>query len=95
MIVTSDNGMPFPRVKGNAEVFANHLPMAAMWKRGVVNPGRRVEAYVSFIDLAPTFVELAGLGWPATGMAEPTGRSFSDLLGPSLCRREPPPATTC
>ena len=76
VIVTSDHGMPFPRVKGNAYEFANHVPFAAMWKRGIAKPGRVVDDFVSFIDLAPTFIELAGLKWSETGMAESPGRSL-------------------
>lgn len=80
IIVTSDNGMPFPRVKGNAEEFANHLPLAAMWKRGIAKPGRVVDDFVSFIDFAPTFIEVAGLKWSETGMAESPGRSLTDIF---------------
>ncbi|HWH69053.1 MAG TPA: hypothetical protein VNT26_06695 [Candidatus Sulfotelmatobacter sp.] len=72
--------MPFPRVKGNAYDFANHVPFAAMWKRGIAKPGRTVEDYLSFIDLAPTFLELAGLNWAETGMAESPGRSLTDIF---------------
>ena len=80
VVVTSDHGMPFPRVKGNAYEFANHIPFAAMWKNGIAQPGRVMEDYISFIDLAPTFIELAGLRWADTGMAESPGRSLTDLF---------------
>lgn len=80
VIVTSDHGMPFPRVKGNAYDFANHVPFAAMWKGGIVKPGRVVDDFISFIDLAPTFIELAGLKWADTGMAESPGRSLTDIF---------------
>jgi N-sulfoglucosamine sulfohydrolase len=80
VIVTSDHGMPFPRVKGNAYDFANHVPFAAMWKRGIARPGRVVDDFISFIDLAPTFIELAGLNWSETGMAESPGRSLTDIF---------------
>jgi N-sulfoglucosamine sulfohydrolase len=80
VIVTSDHGMPFPRVKGNAYDFANHVPFAAMWKGGIARPGRTVNDFVSFIDLAPTFIELAGLKWSETGMAESPGRSLADIF---------------
>jgi N-sulfoglucosamine sulfohydrolase len=88
VVVTSDHGMPFPRVKGNAYDFANHVPFAVMWKQGIVRPGRVVDDFVSFIDLAPTFIDLAGLKWPETGMAESPGRSLTDLF-----RDERPEAT--
>ena len=31
VVVTSDNGMPFPRIKGQAYKLSNHLPLAVMW----------------------------------------------------------------
>ncbi|MBI3879590.1 MAG: sulfatase [Verrucomicrobia bacterium] len=80
VVVTSDHGMPFPRGKGNAYEFSNHVPFAAMWKRGIAKPGRTVDDYVSFIDLAPTFVEIAGLKWAQTGMAESPGRSLTEIF---------------
>ena len=33
VVVISDNGMPFPRVKGQEYEHSNHIPMAIMWKR--------------------------------------------------------------
>jgi len=80
VIVTSDHGMPFPRVKGNAYEFANHVPMAAMWPRGITKPGRVVEDMVSFIDLAPTVIEVAGLTWAQSGMAPSPGRSLTEIF---------------
>ncbi|MEI7728713.1 MAG: sulfatase [Verrucomicrobiota bacterium] len=80
VIVTSDNGMPFPRAKGQAYDESNHLPLAAMWRQGIKTTGRVVEDYVAFIDLAPTFLELAGLPWDKSGMAPITGRSLTDIF---------------
>jgi arylsulfatase A-like enzyme len=80
VIVTSDHGMPFPRVKGQAYESSNRVPLAMMWKSGLRKPGRRVDDVVSFIDLAPTFIDLAGLKWEQTGMAAATGRSLTDIL---------------
>ena len=80
IVVTSDNGMPFPHDKGNAYQDANHLPLAVMWKQGIRAPGRVVDDYVSFIDYAPTFIEVAGLAWGETGMAPPAGRSLTDIF---------------
>lgn len=80
VIVTSDHGMPFPRVKGHTYDDAHHIPFIASWPEGIVNPGRRVADLISFIDLAPTFLELFGLDATAQGMAAITGRSFTDLL---------------
>lgn len=80
VVVTADNGMPFPRAKGQVYEMSNHLPLAAMWKGGIQRPGRRVDDYVSFIDLAPTFLELAGLGWSQSGMQPTPGRSLADIF---------------
>ena len=63
VVVTADNGMPFPRIKGQEYELSNHLPLAVMWPKGITSPGRTIDDYVSFIDFAPTFVEAAGLTW--------------------------------
>ncbi len=80
VIVTSDHGMPFPRGKGSAYEYSNHVPMAAMWAGGIAGRGRVVDDYISFIDLAPTFAEVAGLAWAKMGMAEAAGRSLMDIF---------------
>lgn len=80
VIVTSDHGMPFPRSKGNANVMANHVPFAVMWKGCILKPGRSVDDYVSFIDIAPTLMEVAGIEWKDTGMAPTSGRSLTNLF---------------
>ena len=80
VIVTSDNGMPFPRLKGQAYENSNHVPLAASWPAGIKDPGRTEVAYVSLIDLAPTFLSLAGLQQEETGMAPPAGRSLTDIF---------------
>jgi len=80
VVATSDNGMPFPHDKGNAYQDANHLPLAAMWPRGIRGPGRVSEDYASFIDFAPTFLEAAGIAWGETGMAPAAGRSMMDVF---------------
>ena len=51
-----------------------------MWPRGIAKPGRVIEDFISFIDLAPTFLELAGLPWAKSGMAESLGRSLTDIF---------------
>ncbi len=80
IVVTSDNGMPFPRVKGNAYEYSNHLPLTMMWKGGIKNPGRTVEGYVSFTDFAPTFLDAAGITPEAGGMEPVEGQSLLNLL---------------
>lgn len=90
IMVTGDNGMPFPRAKGNAYEVSNHMPLAAMWKAGIRSPGRNVTDYVSFIDFAPTFMEVAGVEWGKTGMASPTGRSLVNIFSSAKSGRVDP-----
>lgn len=80
VVVTADNGMPFPRVKGQVYDDSNHLPLAIMWPEGIRCPGRVIDDLVSFIDFAPTFIEVAGLDWAETGMAPATGRSLTPFF---------------
>lgn len=80
VIVTADNGMPFPRCKGFQNEYSNHMPLAIMWPEGIKNPGRTVEDYISFIDFAPTFLEVAGLPREKSGMAPSPGRSLVDIF---------------
>lgn len=80
VVVTSDNGMPFPRAKANSYEIANHMPLAIRWPKGIPQPGRRVDALVSFIDFAPTFLAVAGLGPAASGMSPITGQSLLPLF---------------
>jgi N-sulfoglucosamine sulfohydrolase len=80
IVYTSDHGMPFPRVKGQAYPASNHVPLAIRWPRGITNAGRVIEDFVDFTDLAPTLIDVAGLKWSETGMAPATGRSLRPIL---------------
>ncbi len=80
VIVTADNGMPFPRIKGQEYEYSNHLPLAIMWKNGIKNPGRVVDDYISFIDFTPTYLELAGINEKESGMQPVEGKSLTDLF---------------
>ncbi len=80
VIVTADNGMPFPRIKGQAYEYSNHLPLAIMWKNGIKKPGRLIRDFVSFIDFAPTFLELAGVDQSVSQMKSIEGKSLTDIL---------------
>ena len=76
VIVTADNGMPFPRGKGQEYDVSNHLPLAVRWPAGIKAPGRVIEDYVSLIDIAPSLLAVAGLSPVQAGMAPTTGRSL-------------------
>lgn len=80
VVVTADNGMPFPRIKGQEYEYSNHLPLAICWPKGIKNPGRIVDDLVSFVDFAPTFLELAGLTTTQAKMQPVTGKSLSDIF---------------
>lgn len=80
IIVTADNGMPFPAVKGQEYDISNHVPLAIMWKDGIKNPGRSVNDFVSLIDFAPTFLALAGLNAREAGMKPVSGKSLTDIF---------------
>lgn len=75
VVVTSDNGMPFPRAKANLYEYGIHMPLAVMWHNGIPG-GRVVDDLISFTDLAPTFLQ-AGQA-PIPEMM--TGKSFLDVL---------------
>ncbi|PWJ57970.1 arylsulfatase A-like enzyme [Dyadobacter jejuensis] len=80
IIVTSDNGMPFPRIKGHVYEYDNHLPLAVMWKEGIAHPKRKIEDFISFIDLAPTILEAAGVKRDKQIMNDIQGESFLSIL---------------
>lgn len=75
VIVTSDNGMPFPRAKADLYDFGSRVPLAVRWPERVPS-GRVVTDFVSLVDVAPTILEAAGL----RPLPEMTGRSFLDVL---------------
>jgi arylsulfatase A-like enzyme len=80
IVVTSDHGMPFPRGKGYAYPLSNHVPLAIRWPQGMNKPGRVIDDFVSFIDLAPTFLDYAGVSLVASGMQPITGQSWRPIL---------------
>lgn len=80
VIVTSDHGMPFPRVKGYAYHDANRIPLAVRWPAGIRQPGRVIDDFVDFTDLAPTVLDLAGIAAADSGMQPITGSSWRPLL---------------
>jgi arylsulfatase A-like enzyme len=59
VVVTSDNGMAFPRGKANLYDLGTRVPLIVWWKNHVPG-GRVVDDFVCLTDLAPTFLEAAG-----------------------------------
>ncbi len=76
IVVTGDNGMPFPRCKSNNYDSGVRMPLAIRWGSGIRKPGRVLDDFVSTTDLAPTFLELAGVDIPEVM----TGKSLVNLL---------------
>mgnify|MGYP002879341067 FL=1 len=74
VLVTSDNGMAFPRAKANCYEYGIHVPLAISWPNQI-SAGRVVDNLVSFVDIAPTLLSVAGLSVPA----DMTGRSLKPL----------------
>jgi uncharacterized sulfatase len=63
VVISGDNGMPFPRSKANVYDAGSRQPLAVRWP-GRVKPGRVIDEFVVLTDLAPTFLEAAGLPVP-------------------------------
>ncbi|MDZ4799563.1 MAG: sulfatase [Bryobacteraceae bacterium] len=78
VVVTSDNGMPFPHAKVNLYDWGTHMPLAMRWP-GRIAPGQVRDDLVSHVDFAPTFLEAAGL-------TADTGMSGRSLLRPDASR---------
>ncbi len=76
VIVSGDHGMPgMPRGKCNLHDFGSMVSLLVSWPSRVT-PGRRVDDFVSLMDIAPTVLEAAGTERPDHMLA----KSFMDLL---------------
>ena len=63
IVITSDNGMPFPRAKATCYDSGTNIPLIMYWK-GKIKSARSSEL-VSLIDLAPTMLDVMGIEKPA------------------------------
>ena len=75
IVYCSDNGWQMPRGLGNCYDQGSRVPLAIRWGKQT-KPGLKVDAFVNLGDLAPTFLEAAGLTPPK----EMTMRSLTGLL---------------
>ena len=75
VVVTSDNGMPFPRAKTTLYDWGTRMPLAIRWGDRIPG-GRTVNDFTCHTDFAPTFLEAAGIPIPE----EMTGRSLLPIL---------------
>jgi uncharacterized sulfatase len=60
VIVTSDNGMPFPRAKANLYEYGIHMPLAISWPARFP-AGQDTADLVSLIDVTKTIFDAAGV----------------------------------
>ncbi|MCH8828546.1 MAG: sulfatase [Planctomycetes bacterium] len=76
VVVSGDHGIPgFPRGKCNLYDFGVHVPLAVRWGK-TVPAGRVVDDFTNLMDLAPTFLQAAGIKPPSVM----TGRSLLPVL---------------
>lgn len=75
VVMSGDNGWPFPRSKATCYETGTHVPLAVSWPARV-KAGQTVADFVSLTDLAPTFLEAAGVRTPQ----EMTGRSLLPVM---------------
>jgi uncharacterized sulfatase len=60
IVVTADNGMAFPYAKANLQEYGTHVPLAIAGPM-ITGKNRKVDDLISLIDLAPTFLDVAGI----------------------------------
>lgn len=77
VIVTSDNGMAFPRAKANVYEYGIHMPLAVAWP-AKASGGRIVDDLVNLIDLTATIYDATGVEAPADHPI--AGRSIAGIL---------------
>jgi arylsulfatase A-like enzyme len=75
LVFMGDNGAAVLRGKGTLYEAGCRVPLLMQWP-GVISPGTVSDELISGVDLAPTFLEAAGVPVPK----QMTGRSFLPLL---------------
>jgi N-sulfoglucosamine sulfohydrolase len=80
-LMSSDHGAQWPLGKWNLYDSGIRVPFMAAWP-GVIKPGARTAALISWVDILPTLIEVGGGKAPAAGLAEGEidGRSFLPVL---------------
>lgn len=77
VMVTADNGMPFPRAKANCYEYGMHVPFAVRYPKRFPG-GRIVDDVLGFADLAPTILEITQTS--PEGMLPMSGKSVLHIL---------------
>ncbi len=75
VIVTSDNGMSFPRAKANLYEYGIHMPLAISWPERYAG-NQSTDALVNLIDITATIYDVCDVA-PSDVLS---GRSLDDLL---------------
>ncbi len=75
VIITSDNGMPFPRAKANVYASGSNVPLIMSWGDHFTK-GSSYNELVTLADLAPTILDAANVTAPIPS----TGKSLLPLL---------------
>lgn len=76
IVMTSDHGMPFPRAKAHLYDTGVRVPLAIRFGKHI-KAGRKASHMISQVDLAPTFLDLAGLYEPENPRSD---RSLWEVL---------------
>ena len=74
-VFTSDHGGQWPFGKWNLYDSGTRIPMIVAWP-GQIKPGSRTDAMVSWVDILPTLIEVAG----GTVPSDIDGKSFAKVL---------------
>jgi uncharacterized sulfatase len=90
VIVTADNGMPFPGAKANCYDYGFHVPLAISWPAAMPQTGDGAapvasDVVTSHLDLAPMILDAAGIDVPATMR----GKSLLPSLRAGQDKRDP------
>ena len=75
VVITGDNGWPWPRAKANLYDAGTRQPFAIRWPGRT--GGQTIDRLTVLTDLAPTFLDAAGVAIPA----DMTGQSLMPVLG--------------
>ena len=74
VVITSDNGMPFPRAKANLYDYGTRMPLAIYWP-DQIKAGLESDDFINAVDLGPTLLAAAGITVPE----EMSGESLLNL----------------
>lgn len=76
IVMTSDNGMPFPHAKANLYDYGTRVPLIITSFSKKVLQNKKNDSFVNLIDLTPTFLDMAGV----IAKLEMDGKSLMPVL---------------